>query len=673
MWSGICLNVPKQINMLKKQEALALAEAVKETLYINVANGAYLNSTLPCLPNGIIDKTYTGIGGTSLELDCERDSIVVVPFNNIADAKASRLSVSRKYETYKYKKSNNNKANRGLKNYLARIESKGQYMKIICVNDQLVDLKSELIAVGKKFEEVFILFDEIDSMQEQSSFRSVMDNCMDVYLAHPPVFRAMITATLRDFTHPSLQDEPRHKVVSVNRPKDVIGVIPTDSGMKELLLQIKAKLALDDHKIVVACNHLVSALSLAETIDNDLSDVSVGILCSTNSKKSAGEFYNILDKKGILPCRVNIITAALFNGCDILEPYHNIVYSSVSAPSLQLSPSTVYQISGRCRRKLVSNTLIIQTGLRWDDYVYYKEDKLIGFAKQHAFINNTLNSMVPELDDIGIAMLKGFHGSLVEGYKGVPSLSRKVDDLTSVVSYFKIDQRIIEQRTSKLMENAPDYINAIEEIFDVKLPNGLYVDQTVNLMELDKKGKLSMIIDELKKQLAVNSAQLSNSDLIQFRAGYRSLGLKEFDLMMDSFDLALKHNWDMQKLLSKAELCAQAPKSLAQMKRLYSRLLWCSYEGNSDLLRVATMDMQLNETYPLKSLKQKEKDTVERLENYKAFTPKDFHVFRALVKSKPSLLRDVLFITEETKNRVNGKHTRMIKLVALAPQNNPFL
>jgi hypothetical protein len=659
--------------MFNKQETLALAEVVNETLYINVANGAYLNSTLPCLPNGIIDKTYTGIGGTSLELDCERDSVVVVPYNNIADAKASKLSVSRYFETYKYKKSNNNKANRGLNNYLARIESKGQYMKIICVNDQLVDLKIELIAAGKKFEEVFILFDEIDSMQEQSAFRSVMDNCMDVYLAHPAENRAMITATLRDFTHPSLKDERRHKVVSMNRPKDVIDVISTDAGMKELLLQIKAKLALDDHKVVVACNHLVSALSLAETIDADLSDVSVGILCSTNSKKSAGEFYNVLNKKGILPCRVNIITAALFNGCDILEPYHSIVYSSISAPSLQLSPSTVYQISGRCRLSLVSNTLIIQCGPRWDDYVYYKEDKLIGFAKQHAFINNTLNSMVPELDDIGIAMLRGFHGSLVEGYKGVPSLSRKVDDLTSVVSYFKIDQRIIEQRTSKLMENAPDYIDAIEEMFNVQIVNSLYVDQTVKLVELDKKGKLSMIVDELKELLAVNSDPLSNADLLQFRAGYRSLGLKEFDLMMDSFELALKHNCDMQKLLSKAELCAQAPKSLAQMKKLYSRLLWCSYEGNSDLLRVVTLDMQLNESYTLKSLKQKEKDTVERLENYKAFTPKDFHVFRALMKGKPSLLRSVLFITEETKDRVKGKHTRMIKLVALAPQNDPFL
>jgi hypothetical protein len=673
MWSGLCLHVPKQINMFKRQEALALAEAVRETQFINVENGAYLNSTLPCLPNGIIDKTYTGIGGTSLELDCERDSVVVVPYNNIADAKASKLSVSRYYETHKYKKSNNNKSNSRLHNYLARIKSKDQYMKIICVNDQLVDLKSELIATGKKFEEVFILFDEIDSMQEQSSFRSVMDNCMDVYLAHTAENRAMITATLRDFTHPSLKDEPRHKVVSMNRPKDVIDVISTDSGMKELLLQIKAKLALDDHKVVIACNHLVSALSLADTIKEDLPRISIGILCSSNSKKSAGEYYNILDKKGILPCRVNIITAALFNGCDILEPYHSIVYSSISAPSLQLSPSTVYQISGRCRLKLVSNTLIIQSGPRWDDYVYYKEDKLIGFAKQHAFINNTLNSMVPELDDIGIAMLRGFHGSLVEGYKGVPSLSRKVDDLTSVVSYFKIDQRIIEQRTSKLMENAPDYIDAIEEMFDVQILNSLYVDQAVKLVELDKKGKLSMIIDELKELLAVNSDPLSNADLLQFRAGYRSLGLKEFDLMMDSFELAMKHNWDMEKLLSKAESCAQAPKSLAQMKKLYSRLLWCSYEGNSDLLRVATLDMQLNESYDLRSLKQKEKGTVERLENYKAFTPKDFHVFRALIKSKPSLLRDVLFITEESKNRVHGKHTRMIKLVALAPQNNPFL
>lgn len=659
--------------MFNKQETLALAEAVGKVNPIYIENGAYLNSAVPCLPNGIIDKTYTGIGGTSLELDCERNSIVVVPYNNIADAKVSKPSVSRNYLTHKFKGSKNSVSNIGLFKYLKRIESLMQPMKIICVNDQLVYLKAALVGMGFDFGKMFILFDEIDSMQEQSSFRSVMDNCMDVYLAHPAENRAMITATLRGFTHPGLKDEPRHKVVSKGRPKDHIEVIVTNSGKEELLLQIKAKMALDDKKVVVACNHIKSALEIAKTLEKSSPTTTVGILCSPGSKKAVGESYRTLDEKGNLPCKVNIITAAFFNGCDIIERYHNITYSSINIASLQLSPSTIYQISGRGRNGLESNVLITQGGERHDDYIYYSQEELISIGDQNAYINNGLKVMTSKLGDFGVEMLRGLHGMLVEGFKKFPAVFRKIDDFTSEISYFKIDQRIMEQETCLLMENTPLYLKSVNDIFEVKVLEPLFVNQILEFESIDKKASLTKIVEDLTEQLTSVNFQIKKDDLVKFRSGYKGLGLREFDVMMNSFELSLKQNWDLQTLLKEVNLCIDAPMILAQLKKLYCRLLWCSLYGLTKLQSVILKDMKIGYSYTLKELKQKQKDCADRIDNHKAFQKVQYHELRALLLANPTLIRNVLFKYVETKNRVNGKHTRKIKLTAFEQQVNPFM
>ena len=49
-----------------------------ETVYTLVP-GTKLSEVMDELPHGIINKNYTGIGGTTLELDCNRNSIVVEP------------------------------------------------------------------------------------------------------------------------------------------------------------------------------------------------------------------------------------------------------------------------------------------------------------------------------------------------------------------------------------------------------------------------------------------------------------------------------------------------------------------------------------------------------------------------------------------------------------------
>ena len=335
---------------------------------IRISDGEYLSDKFDSLPSGIIDKTYTGIGGTSLELDCERDSVVVVPYNNIANSKESKKSVKRGYSVHKYKRNKQNQLKSSLSKYVEEAKRNGQPIKLVCVNDQLLHLKQELSELNFDFKNFFLLFDEIDSMQEQSAFRSVMDQCMDVYLEHPNKHRAMITATLRKFTHPELKNEPVHKVICANRSIEKLDVVISERAADELYLRVKNIVDVDDSKIVVACNHIKTALDLCTTLQKELPAVSLGMLCSPGSKKAVGEFYQKLDINGKLPTQINFITAAYFNGCDITEKYHSIVLCSIRIASLQLSPSTIIQIVGRGRLGLLTSQLVIQKDIRRDNY-----------------------------------------------------------------------------------------------------------------------------------------------------------------------------------------------------------------------------------------------------------------------------------------------------------------
>ena len=70
-----------------------------ETVYTLVP-GTKLSEVMDELPHGIINKNYTGIGGTTLELDCNRNSIVVEPLKETAWTKAQKPSLHNKYKIF---------------------------------------------------------------------------------------------------------------------------------------------------------------------------------------------------------------------------------------------------------------------------------------------------------------------------------------------------------------------------------------------------------------------------------------------------------------------------------------------------------------------------------------------------------------------------------------------
>jgi hypothetical protein len=641
-------------------------KVLQKTKEIALPIGNRLSESLQFLPSGIIDKTYTGIGGTSLELDCNRNSIVVVPYNNIADIKATHLTIGNRFQIHKYKKSSETESD--IDDYIKYVKEKGQPIKIICVNDQLVHLRSELTSAGIEFKSMFMLFDEIDSMQEQSSFRSVMDTCMEVYLDHPETQRAMISATISNFSHPRLAKELKYKIISPRRKQTALGFIHAHNVEKEAIAQVKAIVTNDDGKIVIACNHLNSALVLAKTLEQEDLKKSIGILCSSTSKSKnvAEKFFQKLGMDGILPSQINIITAAYFNGCDIHEKYHSIILSSISKASLQLSPSTIYQVSGRGRKGLLSNILIAKTGQRMDGYKIYSKDELIGFASKSADIRKGLKIMTQNNSQLCEDLMYAVHGLLVEGTKKWPALFRYKNDTDFDVSYFKIDQRLIEQNTVQVMSEMSIYIDSLKVHFDVHVQNGLN-STTIELEKTNKQEVVADLYKELEAFLSKRSYKITIKDLIVMKEALKQHGLKEHKLISGILELAVTNKWDLKKVFSKMKTYENSPRINAMLSHLSCELHWFTLNRNINLLNIVSGILEENEPtnedgYTMSEMKSLEKKIIKILLIHKKLVAVKYTQLTDLLTKNPTFLREIVLDTTKTTQRVKGKGTRLIKV-----------
>ena len=96
------------INCIKNFDE-GLYEANKDKEYIitdiplGVSNQYYLSNHFNQLPYGLIDKSITGLGATTLEMKAKRNSIIVTPTKNLAYSKYSKdpknyLYVGRSFE-----------------------------------------------------------------------------------------------------------------------------------------------------------------------------------------------------------------------------------------------------------------------------------------------------------------------------------------------------------------------------------------------------------------------------------------------------------------------------------------------------------------------------------------------------------------------------------------------
>ena len=159
-------------------------------------NGTWLGDSFNFLPAGIIDKRETGIGATTLEIKCNRNSIIIEPLKSTVKQKTER-----KGDVFPYLVENLS-VSKDLKDYIKKQKNKPK--KIMLVIDNLERLINDL---GDNILDYFLLFDEIDFMQGSSSYRQKMELGLDIGKSHGNF--ALVSATVIEFSDPEIKDIPR--------------------------------------------------------------------------------------------------------------------------------------------------------------------------------------------------------------------------------------------------------------------------------------------------------------------------------------------------------------------------------------------------------------------------------------------------------------------------------
>lgn len=317
-----------------------------------------LSNFFETLPYGLLKKNRTGIGATTLELKSRRNSIVVVPTRALAFEKAKQ---SKNPNTNKYKVLYVGGRIIGfqvptIEEYIADIDIK--YKKFIVVVDSLPTLLN--IIKEEHFKDYFIMFDEIDSYQYDSSYRPNMESAFANYFKFPKTQRCLVSATIGTFSNPLINKEPIINVTFNSPSPRNITVQHTDNVLVTTKKLIEERLeSSPNEKILVAFNLVTRGiLPIIKSLPEDI-QTKCGVLCSSKIKDDIGAFYREIVSSE-LPTQITFMSCTYFVGIDIQERFHLISCCDVFHPFTLLTIDKFQQIAGRCRNNegLLSETIV---------------------------------------------------------------------------------------------------------------------------------------------------------------------------------------------------------------------------------------------------------------------------------------------------------------------------
>lgn len=326
----------------------------------------YLDEFIDKLPHGIFDKRITGIGATTLEIKAKRHSIIVMPTKRLAynkhKANEGTIYIGSFIEGLK-------NSSQDIQKYT--LDTSIEYKKYIVVADSLGALISELQSTRlfpDIYREVFLMVDEIDQMQEDSSFRTTLEGVIDYYFRFHYKQRVLVSATVQPFSNPKLQKECRFEVDSI--------ISKSDSEKVQLYSNRECKLITTNHipkalidylshipkeeKVLIAFNAVREAYDIIQHLTDDLKE-ECAILCSDSRENDVKNYFNrLIDNK--LPSRINFMTSAYFSGIDIYDSYHLCTINNANNSIQLISIVDFIQIYGRCREpyKVLSDTIIFK-------------------------------------------------------------------------------------------------------------------------------------------------------------------------------------------------------------------------------------------------------------------------------------------------------------------------
>lgn len=186
---------------------------------MTIPYGLKLGEVFDRVPYGIINKTITGLGATTLELMTpKRNSIIVVPTKTLAYSKVLTANKAKgdNYAMYIGSPIGEVKSNINLTSVRDYVKAKGSddVNKFVVVADSLPMLLNYLSQLDiDVYSDYFLMVDEIDTLQSDSSYRPRLEVVIDHYFKFDFNNRAVVSATIIPFSNPLFAQEPYLKIV----------------------------------------------------------------------------------------------------------------------------------------------------------------------------------------------------------------------------------------------------------------------------------------------------------------------------------------------------------------------------------------------------------------------------------------------------------------------------
>lgn len=511
-------------------------------------------------PGCIIEKRYTGIGATQSEIKALRHSIIVFPSRSIAYNK----SLSNKGTFYVGSLPEKKKIrNEDIRNYYQNPNVK--FKKFLVVANSLPRLFS-VLGESTIYKDFFLLFDEIDKFQGESTFRTELEDCLDYY--NPAICKGcLVSATVGSFSNKILDNLIRISVELKNPKKPPVTLYRidhlehVDKFLFHKIQQYPNDKFLIAHKSIKVIKKIINRLDLTTRRDTK-------VLCSESSSEQIAHFYDTLHKDS-LPGRINFMTAAYFSGVDIQEDFHLVILSDNSTSFSLLTISEIRQLVGRCRRKLLSTDILIPQ--KQNDIKLLKRSDLVQVAKE-ALANarpyhDTLRSLKLDEDTI----INNRRAQALLTFNNVLLLRVDKNDKLRI-SYFTIDQYWNSNKELRMLYSQRRYpLKSLGQYFSVKLGKDEF--SGLDFTEDYRKSFLNSIIADRnsKESLAITK------DEKKVFARYRLC-----DLLPDPTD----HEWIIeQRFLNsrsfKKEYIIRYLRKLLEMHPLWESMISCFEVGES--------------------------------------------------------------------------------------------
>ena len=525
-------NYPSQFSMLNEAHfsdtdgvELVTLDEVKDSKgeytewTITIKQGKRIGEVMDRVPFGIINKTITGLGATTLEImNQERDSIIVVPTKSLAysKCKSANLSKGDRYALYFGSPIKEIKSYVTPRQVQAYLNSNNHWKKkFLVVADSLPRLIKILESNGiDVYHNYFLMVDEIDTMQADSAYRPRLEDVMDYYFKFDWKHRSAVSATLNDFSNSLLENESRVTTRWKDNPKRNIDLIYTNYVDDTAVKIIRQKLTDNPNdKILVAYNSLDGILNILEQLSKkgivDVNKYNCGILCSERNNDKVKDYLedadNVINEEAYFQKKIVFMTCAYFAGIDIQDKCHLITITSHLQPFTYLSTRRMEQIAGRCRNGNLSETIIYDIPQEAPDSKFQNEEEyqtsLLDRAKTYAeFMNSTKEAIKrnPELEELG-SFIDSFVDYSAKAKVNNNDYPIKIIRIDSIEKTFKPSFFNIDALTEKWHLVHSLYIHK-DNLYKELLEQGHHINKSINLIKQENHDTSISGIKERNKE-----------------------------------------------------------------------------------------------------------------------------------------------------------------------------